>query len=248
MRKRWVVLLSFAGVIVGFFVWVSRPEPSDRAELTDTCSFPTITNAQYRALVTEAKKLIEPNRRRIANGDGNIEQGTSNPPLRDLVQEFVKRSRSTEETFVRLFAFGRALDGRVEDTRHDDATFAGPWGSWVNRGSAGEILSSPRFVLGADFQGPPGLFRYPMSTWVLARLLGRRYENFRLTIWFDPPADTRLDDALTGSHVVDAYAFKAFLIYPWFDIAGGNIRREQRCPSAERFLSHANGLLKKRKS
>ena len=60
MRKRWVVLLSFAGVIVGFFVWVSRPEPSDRAELTDTCSFPTITNAQYSRAGHRSEEIDEP--------------------------------------------------------------------------------------------------------------------------------------------------------------------------------------------
>ena len=36
------------------------------------------------------------------------------------------------------------------------------------------------------FRGRPGCFDIHRS-WVLARLLGRRYENFHLTIWFDPP-------------------------------------------------------------
>ncbi len=64
MKKRWKILIGFVVVIVGYVAWVSRPEFGDHAELTDTCAFPTITNAQYRALVAEAEALIEPRRRR----------------------------------------------------------------------------------------------------------------------------------------------------------------------------------------
>jgi hypothetical protein len=248
MRRRWVVLLSLVGGIAGYFLWVSRPEPSDRAEMTDTCSFPTISNAQYRALIVEAKKLIEPNRRRIANGDGNIEQGTFNPPLRDLTLEFVKRSRSTEETFVRLFAFGRALGGRVEDVAPVVETFAGPWGRWVDRDAADEKLASPRFLLRAAFQGPPGLFEYPLSTWLMAQLFGRRYERFSFGIWFDLPKQMSLDNALAGLHLVESAARKELLVWPLNSIRWGDVRVENRCPEVQRFLDHANSLFKQGKS
>jgi hypothetical protein len=108
MRRQWKVLLGIVGIGAAYFAWVSRPESGDRAEVTDTCSFPTFTNAQYRALVLEAKTLIAPQRKGIANGAGNIEQNTQNPPLRDAAAEFVRKGETTEETFVRLHAFGRA--------------------------------------------------------------------------------------------------------------------------------------------
>ena len=63
MKKRWKILIGVVVVVAGYVAWVSRPEPGDRAELTDTCAFPTITNAQYRALIAEAKAVIEPKRR-----------------------------------------------------------------------------------------------------------------------------------------------------------------------------------------
>ena len=247
MRARRKVLLV-AALVAGYFIWVSRPEFSDRAELTDTCSFPTITNEQYRALIVEAKKLIEPNHRRIADGDGNIKQGAFNPPLGDLTLEFLKQSRSTEEAFARIFAFGRALEGRVENVAPAVETFAGPWGRWVDRDSAGNRLSSPRFLLHADFQGPPGLFRYPIGTLVVARAVGRRYEGFWLGVWFEAPGDVRLEDALIGPNVVDASARKAMLVYPLLSTHWGETRLEQRCPNAERFLSHATSPFKRRKN
>jgi hypothetical protein len=247
MRLRSKILLGFAVLVAGCVAWVLRPEPSDRAELTDTCAFPTIDNAQYRAMVAEAKALLAPMRRRIANGDGNLRPGTVNPPLGEVAMEFLKRSRSTEEAYVRLFALGRALDGRIENIAPVRETFAGPWGLWSDRDSSDGKLSKRRFRLSAGFQGPPGLFNYPIAFWLEARLLGRRYEDFRLSVWFDPPYDVPPEDALIGSNVVDAQAFKSYLVFAFFDIRDGHIRLEHRCPDAERFLNHVNGLLKKRK-
>ncbi|MCC6889189.1 MAG: hypothetical protein IT536_11705 [Hyphomicrobiales bacterium] len=248
MRLPWKILIGIAGLVTGYFAWVSRPEPGDRAELTDTCSFSTIDNAQYRGLVAEAKKLIEPNRRRIANGDGNIEQGAVNPPLRDLAQEFVKRSRSTEEAFVRLFAFGRALDGRVENAAPVQETFPGPWARWTNRDERDNKLARPRLLMRAGFQGPPGLFQYPIGTWFGARLFGRRYERFAIGVTFDVPDKVSLENALIGSHIVSAGAGKALLIYPLNSIHWGDVRIESRCPDAERFLNHVGRLLKQKKN
>lgn len=248
MRRLWAVLLILVGAVVGYFAWVSRPEPGDRAELTDSCAFPTIDNTRYRELVAEAKSLIEPKSAQIAYGDGNIEQNTRNPPLRDLALEFVKRSQSTEESFVRLFAFGRALNGRVEDVAPAGETFAGPWALWLDRDSADGKLRSPQLSMYARFQAPPGLFNYPIGTWITARLFGRRYDRFRIGIWFDIPESVAIEIALKGSYVVDAGATKAILIDPLSSIHWGDRRIENRCPNAENFLKHVDRLLKRRKN
>ena len=248
MKKRWWVLLSVGGLVAGYFAWMSRPEFSDRAELTDTCSFPTITNAQYRALIAEAKTLIEPRRQAIRDGSGNIEQGTPNPPLGDVVVEFVKRSRSTEETFVRLYALGRALDGRVQDVAPVGGRFPGPWVLWTDRGPDDRILIKPRLMMNVELQGPPGVFRYPTSTWLLARAFGRRYEEFGLGASFDVLESVSLAEALAGPHIATGGAYKSLLIWPLNSIRWGDVRVENRCPDAEQFLSQLDRLLKQRKN
>ncbi len=248
MKKRWKILIGFVVVIVGYVAWVSRPEFGDHAELTDTCAFPTITNAQYRALVAEAKALIEPKRREIANSAGNLEQNTRNPPLGDLAREFGKKSQSSEETFVRLFAFGRALDGRVRNVAPVRDTYPGPGVRWVDRDSADRKLSTPRLSLSAGFQGPPGLFRWNLETWVWARLLGRRYEPFGAGFSFEVPEGTPPEEALAGRQIVAAGAGKGLFVWPLNDIRWGDVRLENRCPDAVRFLNRLDDLLKRGKN
>jgi len=244
MRLRSKILLGFAGLVAGYFAWFSYPGPSDRAEVTDTCSFPTIDNAQYRTLVADAKALIRPMLPRIATGDGDLQEGRPNPPLRDVLLEFLKRSGSTEEAFVRLLAFGRALDARVEDVAPIE-TFPGPWGLWSDWSDRGFVARKPGperrpFRLSATFQGPPGLFKYAMRSWLQAHLYGRRYEEFRLEVWFDPPRDVPPDAALTGSNIVDARAF-----IPSFRPMVGRTRLEHRCPDGARFLNYWRDSLEK---
>jgi hypothetical protein len=245
MRKRGKILLGIAGIIVAYFAWVSRPESGDHAERTDTCTFPGITNAQFRDLVVEAKGLIEPERHRIADGAGNIKMLSPNPPLRDVAVKFIVKSQSTVETLARVHAFGRALDARVHDAAPAPGyQYPGPSVIWSERDSEDRVLTGKRLRVWAEYQGPPGLFRWNAETWFVARLFGRRYESFWLWLWFDVPDGLTPQELMAGPRIVDSGAKKGLLVWPLNSIRWGDIRIENRCPGADRFLGDLDRLLR----
>jgi hypothetical protein len=247
MKTQRKVLLGIAcvvGIMAVYFAWVSRPASGDLAEVNDSCTFPSFTNEQYRALVREAKALIAPRRQEVADGGGNIEQNSRNAPLGDAVATFINRSLSTEETFVRLYAFGRALDGRPGDVAPAPGyQFPGPWVRWTDRDSHDRLLPERRLLVSARFQGPPGLFKYPLRTWILARIFGRRYEEFGLGIAFERRPEAPPAEALAGRYMVEAGAGKGPLIWPLNSIEWGDVRIANRCPDAATFVNRLENVL-----
>ena len=203
------IILIAAAIGALYFAWLSRPGRHAHAELYDVCKFSTITTSQYRDLISEAKQLI-------FGKVGTIRKDTiqhtggaySNAALADFAMLFLKRSASTEETFVRFHAFGRAIEGRALDSAPSQG-IVGASAIFDNMGPQGSI-PNPDLVLNGAFQLDPGLFRRSWYDWILGRLMGRRFDVVHLSARYAYPGTSSLEASMTGSQLAVTFVS----IYP----------------------------------
>jgi hypothetical protein len=245
------IALCTCGAILAYVAWVSWPYAPDRAELSDTCSSPNITNEKYRGFIAEAKTSM-----RGHSGDLVMRSPDSNniaptsTALNEVFTIFIKRSATLEELMMRIHAFGRALDGRSYFRRDSEkfgvrkAEYPGPGGGWGNENIA--IAGSPSyFSIGQEFQAPQWIAGHDWGNWAWARLFGRRYELLRIGVSFNTmtqfpitPEDLLaryLPDAKAGAGLSRPFNFSN-------DASWGDRRIPNLCPD----ISTARSFIDKR--
>lgn len=239
MKKRYLIPLILIGLVTARVAWVSRPEPGDHAELTDTCEFNGFPNAKYRALITEAKALLAPHRRKIANEANRPERerkrdNSELPTLSRLALQFLAPSQSTTETMVRLLALARAMDGRPTVSAHVsdyDATYKSTKGM-------------DNVIVSVAFAAPIGTLRHELLHILELRFWGRRSDSLTIAAFGQPYRDyatrsTTTDEMLPGARISRVHASGSNSI----DFLNSGFkfgephRGNYRCPDIDRHIS-----------
>lgn len=237
MKKRYLIPLLLFGLVVARVAWVSRPEPGDHAELTDTCEYKGFPNEKYRALIAEAKAMLAPHRETIRSeasvSDGRIFHKL--PTLARLAYQFLAPSQLTTETMVRLLAMARALDGRVGRTIDSgivdyDATYK-------------PVNGRANVAISVTFSAPIGTLRHDFLRTIELRLWGRRHDRLAITAFGFPYRDyagpsTSTEDMLPGSRikqVVSSGGNSLSFLTTGFNF--GDSRAPFGCPDIDGFIS-----------
>jgi hypothetical protein len=236
MKKRYLIPCILVGLLLGRVFWVSRPEPPDHAELTDTCEFEGFPNSKYRALIAEAKALVDPHRRTIKyEADYNVRRTNTLPTLARLTRQFVLPSNSTTETIVRMFAMARAFDGRMGSKGEASLRTVGS--------DAASKQVPYRVHVELAFQAPGGTVWVGIGSWLELRLWGRRYDFLALETVGHPYRDyasprTTPDEMIPGTRI-DSVSARWNTFFSFMREGGnlGDVRLPHDCPDIGHLLS-----------
>jgi hypothetical protein len=235
MRKFALVVV----VVGAYFGWVSFPEFNEPAEMTESCTFPTISNEKYRTFVLQARALIDPRRRDIwveTRKNKSLGHGYTNEVLSDLAKTFLGASKTAEETLVRYHAFGRALGGRA----HKSAPTQGIVGAEIGFIIIGPdgLIAEPPLRLSGSFQLGPGTFRRGWLDWILGRTFGRRYDRVGIrALYQHRPLGSDANDTLVGTALMRVDTTLRELADPLDSIAWGDYYVSNDCPDTKEALN-----------
>ncbi len=238
MKMRYITL----GLFVTYFGWLARPDFSDRADVSDSCSFPGISEFQFRKFASEVKILFASQKTELNAKIKRTPDSSASylPQLGKLTLDFIKSSSSTAETIARLHAIGRALDGRMFSQVYTTPSYI-----YDKNQKPGPRLSAaasdPNWKLGQPkvqqhlfvsfrAQGGQWLFDHPIGRRIESWIIGRRYVDFEYGISTSLPTTTSIDSVLAGQNIKNVFFISHHLPLMRHDISWGDKRIPNHCP------------------